>query len=65
MSYRFEDSGKGLKYSSCKERNKLAREMKEEFLAPLEVISHESKINQASLIVCFSPTMQAKGKRRI
>lgn len=65
MSYRFKENKKGMKYSSWQERYELAREMKECFVAPLEVVGHEFKINQASLLVCFSSTMQVKNMRRI
>ena len=43
-----------------KRENELARKMKEEFLAPLKFMGHDSKWNQASLVVCFPPAMQAK-----
>lgn len=39
--------------------------MKEEFLAPLKVIGHEPKMSKASLIMCFSTTIQVKSKRGI
>lgn len=45
-----------------KRENELAREMKKEFLAPLKFIGHETKMNEANLVVCFPPALQVKSR---
>lgn len=39
--------------------------MKEEFLVPLKVIDHVSKMNQASLVVHLSLTVKVKNLTRV